>query len=118
IGKLLKDNGLPAESANKLRVWDPYDQNEYARFFDPEWMFGLPVGKVRIQGKASATLLGNLPLVNEVEGQTELSASTPQEIESGFDIVVGNPPYVRLQALGLTGEQLAEWRRRYVSAQY
>lgn len=28
-------------SAQLLANWDPYDQNKSAKFFDPEWMFGL-----------------------------------------------------------------------------
>jgi adenine-specific DNA-methyltransferase len=100
IAALLERNhALPKESARKLAAWDPYDQNEFARFFDSEWMFGLPIGKVRLQGKASATLLGNLALINEAGGQTELTASVPKEIDSGFDIVIGNPPYIRIQTL-------------------
>ena len=100
IAALLERNhALPKESARKLAAWDPYDQNEFARFFDSEWMFGLPIGKVRLQGKAPATLLGNLALINEAGGQTELTASTPREIDSGFDIVIGNPPYVRMEQI-------------------
>ena len=38
-----------------------FDQNSYASFFDPEWMFG---------------------------------------VSSGFDIVIGNPPYIQLQLNG------------------
>ena len=45
--------------ARQLAAWNPYDQNESAEFFDPEWMFG---------------------------------------IKDGFDIVIGNPPYIQLSA--------------------
>lgn len=99
LGALLKASGLDAPTAAKIAAWDPYDQNEYAHFFDSEWMFGLPVGKVRVQGKAAATLLGNLALVNEVEGQTELTGEAPGEVDSGFDVVIGNPPYVRQESI-------------------
>jgi hypothetical protein len=85
-------------TAKQLAAWDPYDQNAYAPFFDPEWMFGLPVGKVRMQGRPIATLLGNLALVNEVKGQTELTPSAV-EVDSGFDVVIGNPPYVRMEQI-------------------
>jgi len=90
---LLQKVGLPAEAARAMSAWDPYDQNTHAVFFDPEWMFGLPVGKIRVPRNTSATLLGNLALVNEVSGQMELTDSETQLIESGFDIVIGNPPY-------------------------
>ncbi len=55
--------------AKRIADWDPYDQNDKADFFDPEWMFG---------------------------------------ITDGFDITIGNPPYVRADA----GEKNAELRRQ------
>ena len=56
----LKHIGMPANDANKVATWDPYDQNASADWFDPEWMFG---------------------------------------IADGFDVVVGNPPYVRQEKI-------------------
>jgi hypothetical protein len=56
IAELLKVDGFPRETTQKLARWDPYDQNTSADFFDPEWMFG---------------------------------------VADGFDITIGNPPYVR-----------------------
>ncbi|MBQ6655783.1 MAG: Eco57I restriction-modification methylase domain-containing protein, partial [Ottowia sp.] len=56
----LADGDLHAAAdARQLVGWNPYDQNETAGFFDPEWMFG---------------------------------------IEEGFDVVIGNPPYIQLQS--------------------
>ncbi|MGH8017134.1 MAG: Eco57I restriction-modification methylase domain-containing protein [Opitutaceae bacterium] len=97
--KLEDSHALSKETARKLAAWDPYDQNAFAPFFDSEWMFGLPVGKVRLDVKAPATLLGNLALVNEAGGQTELTPNAPREIDSGFDVVIGNPPYVRQEKI-------------------
>jgi adenine-specific DNA-methyltransferase len=77
IAELLRQNGLPAGAAKALSGWDPYDQNHFAPFFDPEWMFGLPVGKMR----------------------TESHTNESGEIESGFDIAIGNPPYVRMEQI-------------------
>ncbi len=117
IAGLLKQSGMPAKSAGKLADCDLYDQNKSQPFFDSEWMFGLPVGKVRLQGRPPATLLGNLTLINEAGGQTELTASVPREIESGFDIVIGNPPYIRLQTLKQNNpEAVAFYKDTYVSA--
>ena len=56
----LKHIGMPADDANKVAAWDPYDQNASADWFDPEWMFG---------------------------------------IVDGFDVVIGNPPYVRQEKI-------------------
>ncbi len=119
LGAVLAKTGMDAPAAAKLADWDPYDQNDFAPFFDSEWMFGLPIGKVRTDSPATpATLRGNLGIINETTGQSELTESAAREVDSGFDVVIGNPPYVLLQALGLTGSQLTEWRERYVSAQY
>ncbi|WP_448539204.1 Eco57I restriction-modification methylase domain-containing protein [Schleiferia thermophila] len=41
--------------AQQISSFDPYDQNHFANWFDPEWMFG---------------------------------------VKDGFDIVIGNPPYI------------------------
>ena len=60
ISTLLKRDGFPSETTEKIAEWDPYDQNASADFFDPEWMFG---------------------------------------ITEGFDVVIGNPPYVRQEKI-------------------
>ena len=52
--------GMRSETARLLAGWDPYNQNEHATFFDPEWMYSLDAQDFK-----------------------------------GFDIVIGNPPYVR-----------------------
>ena len=44
IGELLRDEGFPHETTEKIAHWDPYDQNASADFFDPEWMFGVREG--------------------------------------------------------------------------
>jgi hypothetical protein len=59
LSKLLEESDQYAHGdAVELALWNPYNQNETAAFFDVEWMFGL---------------------------------------KSGFDVVIGNPPYVQLQ---------------------
>ena len=50
--------GFEAAVQQVTTEWNPYDQNKVAKFFDPEWMFG---------------------------------------ITEGFDVVIGNPPYIQLQ---------------------
>ena len=65
----LRHIGMPAADAERIAVWDPYDQNAKADFFDPEWMFGLT---------------------------------------DGFDVVLGNPPYVRADS----GSEHLEMRQR------
>ena len=40
----LRHIGMPADDADKVADWDPYDQNASADWFDPEWMFGITDG--------------------------------------------------------------------------
>ncbi len=77
MSSLLQTVGLSAEQSRQLASWDPYDQNAWAAFFDPEWMFGL----------------------------TE-----------GFEVVMGNPPYVRIQVLNRTAPNQIEWFKQHYSA--
>ena len=56
----LQSMGTPADDAEKIARWDPYDQNATADWFDPEWMFG---------------------------------------VTDGFDVVIGNPPYINIENL-------------------
>ncbi len=41
---LLKQSGFAGDAAAALAAWDPYAQNRFAPFFDPEWMFGREAG--------------------------------------------------------------------------
>lgn len=56
ISDLLISLGFPNEDAKKISKFDIYDQNNFAEWFESEWMFG-------------------------------------KDLEKGFDIVIGNPPY-------------------------
>jgi adenine-specific DNA-methyltransferase len=77
LAELLEQDGFPKDATKKLAGWNPYDQNKYADFFDPMWMF---------------------------------------EIENGFDIVIGNPPYVSYYSN--TGSELSESERKYFVRAY
>lgn len=110
IGDYLKrEHTIPPESADLLATWDPYDQNVFAPFFDCEWMFGFPVGKVRSEKQSYATLTNRFAFYNELPGQKELVANQEFELDSGFDIVIGNPPY---------GVKFPSDRKRYLSSLY
>ena len=88
-------------SADSRRVlgWNPYSANrEAAPFFDAGWMFGLAAAKQR---PSAATLRGNLAaIINQTAGQMELGAAPASDgAANGFDLVLGNPPYVRQEEL-------------------
>ncbi len=40
LAQALESLGFPADDANKIAQWDPYDQNAKADWFDTEYMFG------------------------------------------------------------------------------
>ena len=41
---LLDKDCIGNEQAAQLAQWDMFDQNSFAPFFDPEWMFGVKEG--------------------------------------------------------------------------
>lgn len=96
IAATLKGNGLPAETALTLAAWDPYDQNEAAPFFDPVWMFGTAYTRL---ATPAITLAGEFAdIINAAQHQQELSENGTRsnaQTPAGFEIVIGNPPYVR-----------------------
>jgi hypothetical protein len=95
LAKLLKSSRLfSAKEAEMVASWDPYHADRNADFFDLEWMFGLDPTRRR---QSNATLRGNFSLINETSGQTELVPT--QTSSSGFDILIGNPPYVRQEEI-------------------
>ena len=60
LAAVLRKIGIPAEDAEKIAHWNPYDQTSSADWFDPGRMFG---------------------------------------VKNGFDVVIGNPPYVRQEKI-------------------
>jgi type I restriction-modification system DNA methylase subunit len=71
--------------------------------------------KIVAADSLTTTMLGRLSLINEAGGQMEMLS--PGEMESGFDIVIGNPPYVRIQTLKQQNPKLVEfYKQHYESA--
>ena len=60
LAAVLRKIGIPANDAEKIARWNPYDQTSRADWFDSGRMFG---------------------------------------VKSGFDVVIGNPPYVRQEKI-------------------
>ena len=73
----LEQAGFAFDAAEKISEWDPYDQNAFADWFDPKWMFG---------------------------------------VDRGFDIVIGNPPYVTYGLKKQHKEQSAAFARKFPPA--
>lgn len=83
LAKALESSGeCTPYDVKRLAGWNPYDTNTHAPFFDPGWMFGLAVGR-------------GVPTAPRTAGD-----SRPYQAGDGpFDIVIGNPPYVRQEEL-------------------
>lgn len=85
LAELLKsDQSLPEADARKMAAWDPFDQNVAAAFFDPEWMFALPTPETPFTDKDSYRI-------------------------GPFDLLIGNPPYVRQEAIKDQKPQLKKY---------
>jgi hypothetical protein len=76
IAKMLENDGWETKVAKQIVAFDPYDQNTFANWFDPEWMFGLT---------------------------------------TGFEIVIGNPPYVNTKR-GIDLKEKEYFKKRYKTA--
>jgi len=76
LAALLQKDGWGSAAAAQLAGWDPYNQNAFGEFFDPEWMFG---------------------------------------IEGGFDVVIGNPPY--LDGRQISDDELKTYKKLFSSAE-
>jgi adenine-specific DNA-methyltransferase len=87
ISTLLVKEGWAPESAKQIVQFDPYDQNASSPFFDPEWMFGL-----KPQSDANS-----------------------KEIIGAFDIIIANPPYVRVD--DIIPEHKLHYKKAYVTSE-
>jgi adenine-specific DNA-methyltransferase len=97
IATELQKAGWPADAAQKLASWDPYDPNVRADFLEPKWMFG---GQTRNPQLAEGTVRGEFRFINQIDKQMQLVPSNAaSEDEWLFDIVLGNPPYVRQEQI-------------------
>jgi adenine-specific DNA-methyltransferase len=89
LGNILAESLMAPAKAQHVADWDPFDPQASSDFFDPFWMFGIFAGNKTT--KEIATLSGNFSAIVE----DELTASTTES--EGFDIVIGNPPYIQIQ---------------------
>jgi hypothetical protein len=62
-------------------------------------MFDLPVDKDRSHGDGALAGVGDLKTPKNGRGQTKFASSSANGAGTGFDIVIGNPPYVRQEQI-------------------
>ena len=79
IAELLRNDGFPGETTEKLAHWNPYDQNASASFFDPEWMFGVMDGFDVVIGNPPY-IAGKSGFFNETEKNTLITNTKPLNI--------------------------------------
>lgn len=89
LGDILSESLMAPAKARHVAEWDPFDPQASSDFFDPFWMFGIFSGKKTVRD--AETITGNLSGIVD----DELTATSEQN--KGFDIVIGNPPYVQIQ---------------------
>ncbi len=70
----LKRFGMPADDAEKIARWDPYDQNAAADWFDSEWMFGITDG--------FDVVIGNPPYISHDKIPKQLKAQIKAHYQS------------------------------------
>ena len=74
LAKTLEGIGFPADDANKIAQWDPYDQNAKADWFDAEYMFGNRDG--------FDAVIGNPPYVSHDKISKQLKTSIKERYQS------------------------------------
>ena len=91
IEKEQSKKALPGfeEAVDEVTEWDPYNQNAVAPFFDAEWMFGIVTDKS--------------------------SGEDNRPSNQGFDIVIGNPPYISAPTQ-IASKTLAEQRNLIIKS--
>ena len=70
----LKHFGMPADDAEKIARWDPYDQNATTDWFDSEWMFGITEG--------FDVVIGNPPYISHDKIPKQLKAKIKNHYQS------------------------------------
>lgn len=78
IGALLKHDGFPSQTTEKIASWDPYNQNASADFFDSEWMFGIEQG--------FDLVIGNPPYAKSEHLSADLRQLLKRQYEQGSDL--------------------------------
>ena len=66
--------GMPADEAEKIAYWDPYDQNTSTDFFDTEWMFGITDG--------FDVVIGNPPYISHDKIERQFKAKIKEYYQS------------------------------------
>ena len=96
LAKELKDIGMPADDANKVAAWDPYDQNASADWFDMEWMFGV------IEG--FDVVIGNPPYISHDKISKQLKTEIRDQYQS-YQPFADVYCYFIEKAIGLQNQQ-------------
>ncbi len=96
IARLLINDGWREQTANKIASFDLFDQNASADWFDPEWMFGIVIEPSRFgDAVIEPSRFGDAVIEPSRFGDAVVEPSRFEN--TGFDIVIGNPPYIQLQ---------------------
>jgi hypothetical protein len=92
IAKMLENDGWETKVAKQIIAFDPYDQNIYANWFDPEWMYGLNEG--------FDIIIGNPPYISYYSGQAaEISPSDYKTYIEHYDFIENKKAKNRLGTL-------------------
>jgi len=70
----LKRFGMPADDAERIARWDPYDQNTTTDWFDSEWMFGITEG--------FDVVIGNPPYISHDKISKQLKVQIKNHYQS------------------------------------
>lgn len=101
---LVKQNLINAEFTHRIVGWNPFDDSKAAPFFSPAWMFGI---------EAARTLPPPAP--PKIGGEPCRPLLAKEGVGSGFDICIGNPPYIQIQSFSGQPVQKAWEEQKYAT---
>ncbi len=102
---LVKQKLIDMEFTTRITGWNPFDDSKAAPFFSPAWMFGIEIPRTLPP-----------PAPPKIGGGASCSHLLDKEgVGGGFDICIGNPPYIQIQSFSGQPVQKAWEEQKYAT---
>lgn len=110
---LVKQKLIDFEFTARITGWDPFDDSKPAPFFSAAWMFGITTPQPPPDSGGGAK-----PLTPTQSPHSESPLLDKEGVgggSDGFDVVIGNPPYIQIQSFSGQPQQKAWEEQKYAT---